>query len=429
MEGRLNILQQAMVQWNELHAYNAVHVARVPEPLERNLLESLIRTTLQDKGLTGLVLDRSSGRFHYHGGPDSSEISVMPVGLDWSDGFIAEIERQLNTPFPSDQRLDPFRFLIFPETEAFSLALVYFHPVADAECILILLKDIVEAYRVRGDRRRSEPLKRYTPRWDSPLRLKPNIIAGKLASIPTQVRSMRRASRPRYRQSYNLENRFVLFSLTPERWLHSAKGLGVTLNDLFLAVLMRAISDIAPARLEAKRRKDVALGCIVNIRKDLALDGSQVFGLFLGSFVVQHNVPQGIKLADLARDIGEQTHRIKRKRLYIGAVLELVFARCMMRLFSKARRLKLYHKHYPLWGGLSNMDLNRLWPQTGGAPPVLYLRGVSTGPVTPLVLSFSTLGGVTQVGLSYRPVVFSETQVRHIRDCFVNPESVLGETL
>jgi hypothetical protein len=35
MEGRLNIMQKAMLDWNELHPYNAIHVARVPDPLDQ----------------------------------------------------------------------------------------------------------------------------------------------------------------------------------------------------------------------------------------------------------------------------------------------------------------------------------------------------------------------------------------------------------
>ena len=38
------------------------------------------------------------------------------------------------------------------------------------------------------------------------------------------------------------------------------------------------------------------------------------------------------------------------------------------------------------------MNLNSLWPGNEAAPTPDYFRAVSTGPVTPLVLSVSTAG-------------------------------------
>jgi len=197
--------------------------------------------------------------------------------------------------------------------------------------------------------------------------------------------------------------------------------LKVTFNDLLLALLTKAVSLLTPDRTQARRRRGISLGCIVNIRKDLGMTGGRSFGLFLGSFVVHHEVPAGIRLADLARDIGRQTLRIKRSRLYLGAPLELAFGRLMTSLFSEQRRRKLYQKHYPLWGGLTNMNLNALWPQMDDARPVDYFRAVSTGPVTPLVLSLTTVGRVANIGLTYRSTVFEPPDIERIRSCFMDP--------
>jgi hypothetical protein len=151
------------------------------------------------------------------------------------------------------------------------------------------------------------------------------------------------------------------------------------------------------------------------------MTGGRTFGLFLGSFVVHHEVPAGMKLADLAKDIGRQTLRIKRSRLYLGAPLELTFGRLMTSLFSEQRRRKLYQKHYPLWGGLTNMNLNALWPQMDDAAPVDYFRAVSTGPVTPLVVSLTTVGRVANIGLTYRSTVFEPPDIERIKGCFMDP--------
>jgi hypothetical protein len=134
-----------------------------------------------------------------------------------------------------------------------------------------------------------------------------------------------------------------------------------------------------------------------------------------------------MELADLARDIGSQTSRIKRNRLYLGAVLELAFGRLLASWFSVKRRRKLYQKHYPLWGGLTNMNLNSLWPQPGESSPVDYFRAVSTGPITPLVVSLTTVGGVANIGLTYQPGVFSAPEIQRIEDCLRNPLALLAD--
>jgi hypothetical protein len=427
MQGRLNIFQKSMLQWNDLHPYNAVHVVRIPDASDIERLQRVIVATLEKKGLTGLELNRSAGTFRYHGGAASPEIRILPADVALSPGLAGEIERQLNTPFAPDGRFSPFRFFVVPDAGALTLGLVYFHPMADAECVLFLLQDMVEAYLGRLETGAMDPMDRHPPRRDQLRCLPAGVLARRLAALPGFIRHLRKASRPHYRDPACSTNRFVLFTLAPPMlagMAQAARSWGVTLNDFFLALLMKAVSLIVPEARRAARRNEIALGCIVNARKDLAMDGRRAFGLFLGSFVVHHRAPAGIGLADLARDVARQTVRIKRNRLYLGATLELAFGRRMASWFPVEQRGKLYPKHYPLWGGLTNMDLTRLWPQPDQAPPVDYLRAVSTGPVTPLVLSITTLGQVVKVGLTYRATVFSTPEIECIQDCFRNAVSL-----
>ena len=420
----MNVFQKSMLQWNELHPYNAVHVVRISEVLDLERLKRAITATLEGKGLTGLVLNPSAGAYEYQGGPASVEITLTDADALSAPGFAAEIERHLNTPFAQVERFSPFRFMVVSETHSFSLGLVYFHAVADAESIVFLLKDMVDAYRGTGSPGRVNPVECYPARRDNLLRHYPGVLARKLASLPASVRGMRSICRPYYRDPEDLSNKFTFFSLSSQTlsgMIQAARSLNVTLNDLFLAVLMKAVFSLAPDRAGAGRRRNLSLGCIVNTRRDLGVDGRRTFGLFLASFVVHHEVPAGIGLADLARDIGRQTLAIKQRQLYLGSVLELTFGRLMMALFSERRRKKLYQKHYPLWGGLTNMNLNTVWPQPEGCRPVDYFRAVSTGPATPLVASITTIGPVANIGLTYRPTVFGAPDVERIKASFLDP--------
>lgn len=68
MQGKLNIFQMAMLLWNDLHPYNAVHVTGLSETLDRERLQNTLSSTLESLGLTGLMLDRQAATYQYHGG-------------------------------------------------------------------------------------------------------------------------------------------------------------------------------------------------------------------------------------------------------------------------------------------------------------------------------------------------------------------------
>ena len=127
----------------------------------------------------------------------------------------------------------------------------------------------------------------------------------------------------------------------------------------------------------------------------------------------------GISLRELAGDIRQQTSSIKRHKLYLGTPLELGFARFMLKRSAPARRKKFYPKNYPLWGGITNMNLNSLWEQRDKQAPLDYFRGVSTGPVTPLVLSVTTICDWANIALSYRSTVFSQPDIQNIVNHFM----------
>ena len=65
MRGKFNIFQKTMLQWNEMHPYSAVHIVRIPEPLDLTRLTQLIDRELEELGLTGLVIDKRRGTFEY----------------------------------------------------------------------------------------------------------------------------------------------------------------------------------------------------------------------------------------------------------------------------------------------------------------------------------------------------------------------------
>ena len=423
MTGRLNAFQKSMLQWNDLHAYNAVHVVQIPgEPALAGLPAS-IHATLEKRGLTFLTLDRVSNHFQYEGGREGCEIQFVenegnPVGA-----LAAEIGRQLNLPFPCHERFCPFRFLIVPAEDSFFLGLVYFHPAADAESVVLLLKDVVNHYRQQGEPVLSSSLDLYPDgRAHLPSR-HPGVVVRRLLGLPGQIRRLRRSHRAANSDANDMSNGFALFTLEAGELaslVAVARSWGVTVNDLFLTLLMKSLSPCAEERLRSRKRDQISVGCIVNIRREIGVDSRRVFGLFLGSFTVTHKVPEEMSLRELAEDVSRQTTLIKRNRLCLATAMELGLARFMLRFFSPHRLRTFYSESWPLLGGITNMNLNALWKHSLEEGAADYFRGVSTGPVTPLVLSVTTIGKHANIGLSFRTSVFSDADIENLKCRFMH---------
>jgi hypothetical protein len=412
-----------MLQWNALHPYRAIHVVQLPGALDAARLRACINTTLEARGLAHLTLDPEKRTIQYQSGPADCAIQTIAGGDDPRPALAAEMERQLNQPFACTERFSPFRFLVAPAGETFFLGVVYFHPAADAESVVFLLKDIANRCLAEGAPAFADKLDLYPDSRAHLLRRHPLVVAHRLLALPAQVRNLRQSCRAPYRDAGDMTNGFTFFSVATEdlrSLVAAARVWEVTLNDLFLALLLKALSPLAAARRQAGRRRKLSLGCIVNLRKELGVDSRRTFGLFLGSFTVTHDVPDGISLRTLAGDIRQQTLAIKRRQLYLSTPLELGFARFMLKFFSAARRKKFYPKNYPLWGGITNMNLNALWEPREGAAPLDYFRGVSTGPVTPLVLSVTTVRDRANIGLSHRTTVFSSDDIQKLKNHFMD---------
>jgi NRPS condensation-like uncharacterized protein len=330
-----------------------------------------------------------------------------------------EIEEQLNTGFLDEGPLHPFRFFVMKEEDAFRLGLVYFHVIAGAESIILLLKRFTSKYLGQGLPSLSAPLDLYPRGPGTFLSRHPGYLLKRLSTLPSSMGDLRRSSRPRYQDVMDQTNGVILFSLDSgcfQTLLKTSKRWGVTLNDLFLALVMKSLSSFASRRFSSTRHRKMSVGSIVNIRRDLRIDSLKTFGLFLGSFVISHPVPQDISVEKLAKDIYHKTLEIKKNKLYLGTPLELWFARGLLSHRSPEARKSFYAKYYPLWGGITNVNLNTVWEQKDGKEAIDYLRAVSTGPITPLVLSATTVKDKVNMGLTYKKTVFPESTI----DTFVS---------
>lgn len=421
VSGRLNSFQRAMLQWNGLHPYNAVHVARIATAVDPARLAACAAHVLDEAGLTNYSVEERRGAYRYEGGA----VEVEPLVLEGGDAPLAmvhrEMERQVNEPFPCQGTFQPFRwFLVRGEGESF-VGLSYFHAVADAESVGRLLREVVSACSDEAPRPlRDRGLAR---RGGSPLPLGgPVSLARRIVASCRKRGRMRRSHRPPGNRAGDFRSGWFGRSLDPRETssvLALAKRHGATVNDLSLAALILALAPVAERRFEEERRRNLSAGCVVNLRRDLPTRRREDFGLFLGSFSVSHAAPPGLGLAGLLADIHRQTEEVKRIKFYLAARAEFFVARLVFERQSEERRPHFYHKVYPVWGGVTNFKMDGF----GGAAPgpvTDYYRAVSTGPAVPFIVGVTGFEGRIHFGFTHREAIIPKEAAEGVAERFLD---------
>jgi hypothetical protein len=413
---RLNLFQRMMLRWRELHPYNPVHVVRVPAALEAGRLRDTIAARLGSLGLTGLELDERQWRFYYGGGPASVELAVEAAGSDPQATLARLIEREFNRPFPTAQPAQPFRFMAVDEGGSFQLMLVYDHYVASGDSIARLLTGIACGYMRPDGAPDAVPMERYSATYRSLFLRHPSWVVRAVLGLPRMVANARRAYRPRYAQIADAHNAYTYLRLGPHQTralLRTAKAWGVTLNELLMASLMLALSPLAAGRRHEVRRNELAVASILSMRQDFGPDAHQALSPFLAAFRVSHTVPEGIGLQQLAQEVHITSAHIRRRHLYLQSIMALGVSGLLWPLLSQSRRQRLYPKHFPVWAGITSLNLGPIWTraQSADTAQLEYQRAVPTGPLCPLVLAVTTAHDVLHLGIAFRTAAFTREQV------------------
>lgn len=412
LPGRLNVFQVTMLEWRGQHPYTAVHALHLPLLPDDGALAAAIDAERAQLGLGLLELDCRRRRFawHAHAGTTPVERTAGEPDLCAERNLEREIERQMNTAFPIEGTLDPFRFFVIREARGGFLGIAYDHFIAGGDSIVRLMNRIVD--RLEGAPHAGSSPPPYPP-THLPLFLRhPLRAAYAVARMPAMARSCRRTLRPRYRDIEEGHNGFALHRLDAASLgvlAGAARRWGVTFNDVLLALLLLVRDTQTRARLGAARRRELAAASIMNLREIHGSSAHDVFGQFLGSFRVSHPVPPGITLEALTRDIHRDTSRIKREHLYLAGLFAMRVDRVIGRFQTPRQRMGVYAKGYPVNAGTSTLNVDALWRPPSAAPD--YLRGVPTGPLAPMVLAATTAAGAVHMGISFRTAAFTRSEV------------------
>jgi hypothetical protein len=417
MRGRLNVFQCAMLRWREHAPYNAVHAAELPGPLDRARLERAIAAQLEALGVTGLRLDARQRRYEYSGGPATVSLRVIAGGAAPSAVLDEEMGRHFNIAFPREGAFDPFRFFAVDAGATFYVGVAYDHFIAGGDSMVALLKGI--AGRYDGTATDAAPPPDLYPASYAKLFLRNfgYFYVGQF-SLPSMIARARRAVRPRYPYGDAPDNAFAHVRLDARECaalLRTAKAWGVTLNDLLLAALLSALAPEVGERNPAERRHEIAIASVINLRHKFVPDTARAFGQFLSSFLVSHRLPPGIRLETLAQDIHRQTRRLKQRKLYLQTLYLLALGGVAWRYMTAEQRKHMHAKNYPVWAGMTMLNINAIWRNTPGTTPVpAYVRSSSTGPFAPLVVAPASCGDAMIIGLTYRTSAFRREDVLRI---------------
>lgn len=420
MKRRVNLFQAAMLRWRALYPYNAVHVVRISGAADETRVRAVLAEHLASLGLTGLELDPRRQAFEWTGGEPRIELRIVQAGNDARAALCGEIERELNRAFPERGRADPFRFFLIDLGSAFDLGLAYDHYVAGGDSIVALMRGIVARFDPNvapGAAAGATPFRRYGPSYALLLGRQVLPIIRGLPALARLAAGSRRAIRVRFESPQDGYNAFVLERADRgdrARVEGRADEWGITTHDLLLAIIFKSVSPLVRPSDKAARRNEIAIAAIVNIRRDLGSGAKNALAPYLASFRVGHRVGDGVGMRELAASMHAQTDAIKRSKRYLQTLVALGLTGFEWAFMSVPQRQRFFPKHFPVSAGSTPLNVDVLWKDGGGAPPSDYVRGVSTGPLAPMVVAFTMVGGAINIGISFRTTVFARAAIEGV---------------
>jgi len=387
---KLNAFQRIMRLWDAVHPYNAIQSFHLAQPFDRTRIEAAWRATLAGLHI-GRVVVRGNAYAHIAPPPDDPRAAVhfVSAGTTLCDHLSAE----MNMAFPGDDSC-PFRaFAITCPDGSQVLGVTYHHWVADSVSIRWLLNEwflqLHSPRRPRAMRIAAHGLfKTFGPdvcKW----RLDDAVFD--MLRYRTRFCRARRIDRP-------MGDCAVALSLhhVPDDVITAigrrARESRVTVNDALLSVISQTV-DRCGASPRSGGRDELAVGTVVDLRAMSGIPLSGVFGCFLGFTTTLMRPADLASFPRLLRTVARQNAWHKRTCAAQSSVLRLGVGIAESALVSPRRWAELYRDRMPIAAGISNVNMNRFWAGAHHPVPLLeYYRVAPTGPMIPLLFTFTTLG-------------------------------------
>jgi hypothetical protein len=327
---------------------------------------------------------------------------------------------ELNHRFSNGPAEWPFRPFLIHTGDDSCVGLTYRHCVADSVSIRWLLREWISRL-TESPAHRTAPLKQSSESYWK-------LFAARNGSLrldqtfSTFLRGhhrLRAAQKPATSGDADYASRVILGNaplglITQLR--ERCRAREVRTSDVMLAALLETARRHVPLQQRPNRR-DVAVGCIVNLRPYAARNLTNTFGLYLGFTNVVGSPRDFSSQPGLLETVRKQTAMQRRHGIAPACTMWVNAGLALEKFMPRERLYHFYRKSMPLAAGLSSV---RIRPEDSLGPLVLdYVRVAPTGPVAPAVLSTTEMDGQLSLALTYRPAVIGDESARAIIDDFV----------
>jgi NRPS condensation-like uncharacterized protein len=412
--GRLNAAQKVMYHWSELHPYNATHTVRLAGPIRLAALIDAIRDSYVFNRIGRIQLDIRR-RMYQHSADPAPRLDA--VAGDFSGGqLISHLSTELNRPFerPASR---PFRFSVMDAGDnSHFVNLTYDHWVADSIAARLILRHVLGRYLQIDDPDNCQPLRLHSGTFRDAFKHHLGVrgtAQSVLRSLGRWLKS-RRVAQATYSCTAEMSVGYELHKTSPEtvaRLLAFARSMGVSVHDVLLAALARAMLDVLPRRV-CKANRELALSSIVDTRGDADADLNESLGMFLAYHLVRCSPDRSASLAEVTRRLAAQTARIKSHRRYLDSMVDMKMVGELLPTLNRRRWPHAVRRLLPMTAALSNVRLHNTWVDRYRPGRILeYSRSSPTGPMFPLVITPTTMADTMNVGVTYRRNGFSRERI------------------
>jgi hypothetical protein len=408
----LNVFQRLARQWDAAHPYNAAQVLKIQGTPDPATLHGAWHDTLNALGLGRVRLDGGSFSYELLNGEISLYgICVVKPLVTLEDHISEQLNRRFDNPSEP-----PFRPFVLAGDGFYYLGVVYHHWVADSVSIRTVLREwFVRVFDPKKATHTPVRLPQHGYRRFFDVIEQASAMGHGLLTAARWASTIQQVRRIEYYCGNDLTVRFTVRN-APAGWiktlLGTARTLGVTLNDMFLAAIAQVCNRYVPLK-SRPRRRGLALGSIVDLRPYCGdNEFADAFGLFLG-FTNVFCRPRDFRSPQhLLQTIALQNSQQKRRGIPQASALRMLIGVALGSLISPGHISQFYQKHCPMAGGISNVNMNRSWASEYHPSPLLdYIRVSPTGPMMPLVFATTTLGENFHFALTYRPSVVPPEQI------------------
>jgi hypothetical protein len=417
---KLNAFQRIMRMWDAVHPYNAVQAFRLEGDADVSRIDAAWQSTLRASQLGRVV---ANGTTYAHVAPDSADRSTTVQVVPDAKPLHEFLSDEMNFRFGGDDRC-PFRAFVRQESDASHvIGVTYHHWVADSVSIRWLLREwsrklLDPAYESARPARIAENGLLHT--------FGPDVCKWRYdEAILAMLRYRTRFSRARL-VGGPVDHCTVQLSLHQlpegciEGLVHRAAEHRVTVNDLLLSMIASVV-DQHGANPRTSGRDELAVGTVVDLRSLSGVHTADPFGLFLGFTTTMLRPAHLRDFSRLMRTVARQNAWHKRTCAAQSSVLRMGVGLAEGALMSPHEWAAAYRRRMPIAAGISNVNMNRTWAGEHHPSPIRdYYRVAPTGPMIPLLFTFTTLGTKLNFFITRQTAVVDERRNSIISNAIID---------